>query len=151
MHIKQSFYSYKFTYLLVAFALIFLNWGLEAFKWRISLASVYTIGWWQAFKAVLSGVSFSVSMPNRVGEYFGRMMYMPEGNRLKIISISLVGSFAQLLITVLFGIIGLLLLKNLLINEISGILIWYRFIIYGLTTTCFLMMVVLILQGVWSS
>ncbi|GAC1418482.1 MAG: lysylphosphatidylglycerol synthase domain-containing protein [Flavisolibacter sp.] len=142
MHIKQSFYSYKFTYLLVAFALIFLNWGLEAFKWRISLASVYTIGWWQAFKAVLSGVSFSVSMPNRVGEYFGRMMYMPEGNRLKIISISLVGSFAQLLITVLFGIIGLLLLKNLLINEISGILIWYRFIIYGLTTTCFLMMVV---------
>ncbi len=142
LHIKQSFYSYKFTYLLAALSLIIVNWGLEAFKWKISLASVYKIGWTQAFKGVLSGVSFSVSMPNRIGEYFGRMMYMPEGNRLKIISISLVGSFAQLLITVLIGIIGLLLLKNVLIKEISGIFIWYRFIIYGLTATCFLMMVV---------
>jgi hypothetical protein len=86
----------------------------------------------EAFKAVLSGVSFSVTMPNRIGEYLGRMMYLPEGNRLKAISVTLVGSLAQMVATLFFGLIGLIYLKKDLLRHFEGFRIWYQFIFYGL-------------------
>jgi hypothetical protein len=132
VRIRQSFESYKIIYLVIAVFLIGLNWGLEALKWKISVRAVYRISFWQAFKAVLSGVSFSVTMPNRVGEYLGRMMYLPEGNRLRTVSVSLVGSFAQLLITIVAGIAGLLVLKHSLLEQFPNYRIWFQFALYGL-------------------
>jgi uncharacterized membrane protein YbhN (UPF0104 family) len=132
LQIKSSFQSYKISYLIIALLLIPVNWGLEALKWKFSLKQIYPISFLQSFKAVLSGVSFSVTMPNRVGEYLGRMMFVPEGNRLKTISVTLVGSFAQLLVTIVFGIIGLVILKKDLLQNFDGFRIWYQFILYGL-------------------
>ena len=74
-------------------------------------------------------------MPNRVGEYLGRMLYLPEGNRLRTISVTLVGSLAQLLITIIVGTIGLIILKNKLLDTFEHFRIWYQFIIYGLVAT----------------
>jgi hypothetical protein len=130
--IKISFQSYKIVYGIAAVLLIPVNWGLEALKWQHSVKHVYPIRFIEAFKAVLSGVSFSVTMPNRIGEYLGRIMYMPEGNRLKTISVTLVGSFAQMLATVFFGLIGLIFLKNQLLQQFEGFRIWYQFALYGL-------------------
>ena len=130
--IRQSFQSYKIIYLVLAILLILVNWGLESWKWMISVRTFYHLKFLQAFKAVLSGVSFSVTMPNRVGEYFGRIMYLPEGNRLKTISVTLVGSFAQLLITIIVGTAGLIILKPSLVGQFPQLKIWYQFIVYGL-------------------
>ena len=132
LQIRRSFYSYKIIYLIAAIFLIAVNWGMEAWKWMISVKTIYPIQFLLAFKAVLSGVSFSVTMPNRVGEYLGRIMYLPEGNRLKTISVTLVGSFAQLLITVLMGTIGLVILKSSLLIEFSQLQTWYPFIVGAL-------------------
>ena len=130
--IRQSFQSLKILYLIGAAVLIAANWGIEARKWMISVRTFYPIKFIHAFKAVLSGVSFSVTMPNRVGEYLGRMVYLPEGNRLKTISVTLVGSFAQLLVTIVVGTIGLIVLKSSLISQFPQLKIWYQFIVYGL-------------------
>src|SRR5947209_7842176 len=138
-HIKASFNSLNIVYLLTAIFLIPVNWGLEAFKWKRSVSFIYPISYIQSFKAVLSGVSFSVTMPNRVGEYFGRMIYMPEGQRLRTISATMVGGFAQLLVTILMGTAGLLILKAPLLKSFNGSLIWYQFIIYGLTALVFIL------------
>ncbi|HET9430922.1 MAG TPA: hypothetical protein VFO70_07085, partial [Chitinophagaceae bacterium] len=62
--------------------LMLANWSLEAIKWKISVRPIQEISFFRSFKAVLSGISFSVSTPNRVGEYLGRVLYMDEGNRL---------------------------------------------------------------------
>jgi uncharacterized membrane protein YbhN (UPF0104 family) len=132
LHIKQSFQSYKITYLLIAVALIPINWGIEGYKWKISVQKIYPLSFIQAFKAVLSGVSFSVTMPNRVGEYAGRMMFLPEGKRLKAISVTLVGSFAQLLVTLIVGTFGLIIMKNTLLQTFRGLLVWYQFLLYGM-------------------
>ncbi len=112
---------------------MFVNWGLEARKWQISVASISRISFIQAFKAILSGVSFSVTTPNRMGEYLGRMLYMPEGSRLKSISVTLVGSLSQLIITFYSGIAGLIILNKQLVGQ--GILneVAYRF---GLSALC---------------
>jgi hypothetical protein len=140
--ISQSFRSYKIVYLILAVLLIAVNWGLEAWKWMISVRTFYPIKFLQAFKAVLSGVSFSVTMPNRVGEYFGRIMYLPEGNRLKTISVTLVGSFAQLLITIIVGTGCLVILKPSLLNQIPQLKIWYQFIVYILLTLALIMLLI---------
>jgi hypothetical protein len=97
--------------------LMFVNWGLEAAKWKLSLRDVHAVSFFQAYKAVLSGVSISVTTPNRVGEYLGRMLYMPEGKRLKVIAVTLVGSLSQLLVTLITGAIGLLVLRKELIAD----------------------------------
>ncbi len=137
--IGQSFQSYKIVYLIGAVFLIAANWGIEARKWMISVQTFYPVKFMQAFKAVLSGVSFSVTMPNRVGEYLGRMMYLPEGNRLKTISVTLVGSFAQLLVTIVVGTIGLVLLKSALLTQFPQLTIWFQFIVYGLIVLILIM------------
>ena len=110
---------------------MFANWGMEAKKWQLSVIKIYRISFINAFKAVLSGVSFSVIMPNRIGEYLGRLAYMPEGNRLKSISVTLVGSISQLYITVVFGIIGLVFLKDQLIAQSILTDLIYRFVLGG--------------------
>ena len=46
-----------------------------------------------------------------MGEYLGRMLYMNEGKRLKVISLTILGSLSQLIVTILFGLLGLLILQ----------------------------------------
>lgn len=130
--IKESFFSYKILYLLFAVVLLAVNWGIETWKWKMLVSSIRPIKFSTAYKAVLSGVSFSVALPNRIGEYIGRMLYQPEGGRLKIISLAIVGSIAQLLATLLWGVIGLIVLKKELLLAFPQFVIWYQFIIYGL-------------------
>ena len=90
---------------------MFVNWSLEAMKWKISVQSVQPVSFARSLKAIFSGVSFSITTPNRIGEYFGRMLYMKEGNRLKVISLTILGSLSQLIVTILFGLLGLLILQ----------------------------------------
>ena len=108
--IQNSFGGPMFWSIVGVFMLMILNWGIETVKWKISISKIQKINFFKAFKAVLSGVSFSVTTPNRMGEYLGRILYMNEGNRLKAISITVVGSISQLIITLLMGFLGLMIL-----------------------------------------
>ena len=117
--------------LMGVFALMLANWSIEAFKWKLSVQRVQEVTFLMAFKAVLSGVSFSVSTPNRVGEYLGRILYMKEGNRLKAISLTITGSISQLMVTLTMGLAGLLLLRSSV--EASGMIstMWLKVLVYG--------------------
>jgi hypothetical protein len=68
-------------------------------------------------------------MPNRIGEYLGRVLHMPEGNRLKSISVTVVGSISQLYVTILSGTAGIIFLKEQLIQHGLVNEIGYRFLI----------------------
>lgn len=129
--IKDSFSSPMIWNLVAVLLLMVVNWGIEAIKWKTSILSIQQISFFKAFKAVLSGVSFSVSTPNRIGEYLGRILYMDEGNRLKTISITIVGSISQLIITLLMGFVGLIVLQNNI--EASHIVtsIWMKVLLWG--------------------
>lgn len=139
--VKASFLSSRIILLIAMVLLMPVNWGLEAWKWQKLVKSIRPIGFFQSLKAVLTGVSFSVSMPNRVGEYVGRMMYMPEGSRLKTISAAVVGSMAQLITTLVFGLAALALLKKNLLTHHPQFVIWYQFAFYAL----FILLVLLLL------
>ncbi|MDZ4794985.1 MAG: lysylphosphatidylglycerol synthase domain-containing protein [Bacteroidota bacterium] len=132
--IRESFRTPLVWNLVAVVFLMVVNWSIEAVKWKVSVRSIQEVSFLKALRAVLSGVSFSVSTPNRVGEYLGRVLYMDDGNRLKTISITIVGSISQLIITLLMGCIGLILLRP---GIESGQLIspiWMKVIIYGTGT-----------------
>jgi Lysylphosphatidylglycerol synthase TM region len=135
LHIKQSFNSPLIWNLVLVVALMFVNWSIEALKWQMMVKPVQPIGFGRAFKAILSGVSFSVTTPNRVGEYLGRVLYMDDGNRLRTISLTIVCSMSQLLITLLMGVSGLVALYSGLkgIDFMKGLdaSLWMRVILYG--------------------
>ncbi|WP_188315880.1 lysylphosphatidylglycerol synthase domain-containing protein [Chitinophaga agrisoli] len=98
--------------LLLVFVLMFFNWGLEARKWQLLVRSLENVSFLRAFSAVLSGVSLSINTPNRIGEYGGRMLYMSNQNKLKSIAATVVGSLSQLIITIIFGLTGLIYYIN---------------------------------------
>jgi hypothetical protein len=129
--IKASAAGYKIITLSAVVLLMLVNWATEAVKWKLSMAAVYPVSFWRAFHAVLSGVSFSVAMPNRIGEYAGRALHLPEGSRLKSIPITLVASLSQLLVTLACGIVGLLVLKTFLLQ--GGLLssMWFSVLLWG--------------------
>ena len=132
LKIKESFNSPLIIHLLVVFFLMLANWSLEALKWKLSVQQVQPVSFFRSLKAIFSGVSFSVTTPNRTGEYLGRVLYMDEGNRIKVISLTILGSISQLMITFLFGLIGLFILKSNLIQAgISGWPTWINLILTG--------------------
>lgn len=87
--------------------LMCLNWSIEARKWQLLIKPVQKVSLFTGFKAVLSGLSFSLFIPNGIGEYLGRMLYLGEGNRLRSVAVSFVGSLSQVLVTLIIGVAGL--------------------------------------------
>ena len=132
MHIRSSFSSTEVVSLIATFVLMFLNWSIEAAKWKLSLKYVQPVSFFTSLKAIFSGVSFSVTTPNRMGEYLGRVLYMNEGNRLRVISLTILGSISQLIVTIFFGLIGLLILKPDIIKAgLSGWPTWINLVLAG--------------------
>jgi hypothetical protein len=131
LHLKASLKKGEGGSLALALALVLVNWGLETIKWQLSIAPVHRLRFWQAFKAVLSGVSLAVTTPNRTGEYVGRMLYMPEGKRLKVIAVTLISSCSQLLVTLLLGTISFIVLKPVLVKQWPALAFWHSYILVG--------------------
>ncbi|RYY71972.1 MAG: flippase-like domain-containing protein [Chitinophagaceae bacterium] len=108
---QQIRYSWQNGLFWVSMLLMFLNWGIEAWKWQIQLAPLERISFSKAFKSVLAGCSITMLTPNRIGEFGGRILYVKEENRLRAITLTILGSISQFLVTILMGTAGLILLK----------------------------------------
>lgn len=98
------------TFFLVI-GLMLVNWGIEARKWQILVRHVQQCSFLKALKSVLAGCSITMLTPNRIGEYGGRVLFLQEEHRIKGISLTIVGSVGQLLVTMIMGCLGLLFLR----------------------------------------
>lgn len=95
----------------IVFLLMFVNWGIEARKWQISISPVQQLSFWRAFKATLTGTTMASFTPNRMGEYLGRILYIEEGKRTQSISLTIVCSISQMIVTMLAGCAGIVYLQ----------------------------------------
>jgi hypothetical protein len=93
-------------------ALMPLNWGIEARKWQLALRPVGQISYRNAYRAIFTGVTMASFTPNRMGEYLGRMLYVDPNKRLSSISLTILCSIAQLLITLVVGLGGIFWLRH---------------------------------------
>jgi len=120
--------------------LMLFNWGLEARKWQTLVAPLEEVSFLRAFSAILSGVSLSINTPNRVGEYGGRILYLKNKNKLKAIAATIVGSFSQLIVTIIFGLTGLLYyINNFALAKESAFLspsVWQKIIFFAGILIC---------------
>ncbi len=105
----QQFVAIKendYIFLIFAFLLMFVNWSIEAFKWRLLLKNIQKINYFESIKIVLSGIVFGLFTPNRIGEIGGRAFFLKKNNRIKGGIAATVGSYAQMLVTLALGLVG---------------------------------------------
>lgn len=88
--------------------LLFVNYLLESIKWQFFIGKLEKVSLINALKAVLTGVSISMFMPNRVGDYMGRVFILKRANRIKAILATILATMSQLITTLLFGSIATL-------------------------------------------
>lgn len=93
--------------LLCVLVIMLVQWLLEAKKWQVMLSPEYPIKLSAAFKMILSGIALSIATPNRMGEFAGRVMHLPSGQRLQGTAFTVIGNFAQLIVTCMAGCIAL--------------------------------------------
>ncbi len=110
--VQKGWIIFAFVFLLMT-----LNWGLEARKWQLLASKVQPISFWNAYKAILTGQAFALNTINRSGDFLGRILYLEEGNRLRAIGLSLIGSTSQILITFSLGFISLSILRFTLLDS----------------------------------
>jgi uncharacterized membrane protein YbhN (UPF0104 family) len=84
--------------------LMILNWFLESLKWQYLAKKLTAISVWVAIEAVFCGLTWAIFTPNRIGEYGGRVMFLPNRKRIHGIFAMAVGAFAQNVITNLVGV-----------------------------------------------
>lgn len=133
-YISDSFYELieepHVTFLFIwTFALMFVNWGVESLKWQYLMNKVEKISFLKSFEAIFSGISVSIFTPNRMGEWFGRVFIMKKANPWKGVFITMIGSFSQLLITIIIGAISLLFYIPIYFKDAS---FYSEYLMYGL-------------------
>lgn len=93
--------------IMLVLGLMFANWGLEAAKWWLLINRAEQIGYFRAVLAVFSGATLTLFTPNRIGEYGGRFIFLKDPLRLETLQATLLGSIAQIWVTVILGMAGM--------------------------------------------
>lgn len=99
----------RWWWLPVAVLLMPLNWLIETLKWQPFVRRYQPLPLFQALQGVFVGISFTMFTPHQMGEYGGRLLFVQPEHRWKVIMINVVGSWAQYLVSVLAGALGVLL------------------------------------------
>ena len=102
--------KFTITWLIFMLGFSFLNRFLEILKWQNLVKVVERISLYTATKQVLAGVTAGLFTPNGIGEYAGKALYFPKSETKRILFLNVICNGIQLIIAVLFGLVGLLYL-----------------------------------------
>lgn len=83
------------------------NWFFEILKWRNLVSIINNISFKNALEQSLGSLTVSLFTPNRIGEYGAKALFYNFGFRKKIVLLNFLGNMMQMLVTFLFGIVGL--------------------------------------------
>jgi hypothetical protein len=104
-HITRSQAITTMTFVVL---LMVVNWVLESFKWQYLVRALVSVSIWEAIEAVFCGLTWAIFTPNRIGEYGGRVMFLPNRKRIHGVFAMAVGSFGQNVITNITGLLATL-------------------------------------------
>jgi len=106
--IFEKFSVLKIMILIVVLLILsVLNWFGEIKKWQ---GLVENISFHSSAKQSLIAHGLSLFTPQKLGEYGGKCLFYSKTERYKIISLTAVGHFSQLLATLCFGLLGSMVL-----------------------------------------
>jgi len=129
--------EYFWLFIITLFAMP-LNWSLEAYKWKYLLKETEEISFPTALKAIFSGATISAVSPNRTGDYLARVFVLRKTSFWHGVLITVIGSYAQNIITLFFGGIAFfgLFAPQLVSNDIvsSNVLFYFKWVFFALLT-----------------
>jgi len=102
---KKSFAGIAFI-----ISLSFLNRFLEILKWQNLAQKLQKISLAKATEQVLAALTAGLFTPNGIGEYAGKALYYPKKDAREVVFLNLICNGIQMILSILFGIVGLLIL-----------------------------------------
>jgi hypothetical protein len=126
---KASFWSITFILFLT-----FLNRFLEILKWQNMVGFIRKISIGEATKQVLGALTAGLFTPNGIGEYAGKALFFEKIKTKKIIFLNLICNGIQMILTIVFGILGLLYFNayyNVVTNKTLVIILGALILILG--------------------
>ena len=102
---KQSVFGVLF---LLSFSVA--NRFLEILKWQNLVTVIQPISIGESTKQVLGALTAGIFTPNGLGEYAGKALYFEKTKTKKIIFLNLICNGIQMILTVIFGTVGLWIL-----------------------------------------
>jgi hypothetical protein len=108
----SAFSSRGIACFILCLMLIPVNWGIEAYKWKLITAPIQWVSYKTATKSVYSGVFMGNLAPGRATEFLAKIIFFKIEHRPKITVLHFVGGMFQLSITIIAGFIGLMFKLN---------------------------------------
>ena len=102
---NKSFLGISFLLLLSV-----LNRFFEILKWQNLVSYLHKISLFDATKQVLGALTAGLFTPNGIGEYAGKALFFEKSQTKNIVFLNLICNGIQLILSVVFGIFGLLYL-----------------------------------------
>lgn len=99
----------SYSVLFIVFLFQFVNWGTEAIKFKYILSKKEEITYKQAILAVYTGNATGLFTPDRLGNFIGRFIHLNHINKRTVTAATMLGNLAQLVTTILFATLALLL------------------------------------------
>jgi hypothetical protein len=93
--------------IIILLILTFFNWFFEILKWQKLVIPVQSISFNNALEQSLGALTASLFTPNRIGEYGAKAVFYSQEFRKRILLINLISNSLQMIVTTLFGVIGL--------------------------------------------
>lgn len=103
---------YQILALVLVLVLMWVNWSVEAYKWKLLNQGLEQLSYLKSIKSVFAGVSAGIATPNRLGEFTGRMLFASSGNRMQAGVLAIAGSFSQLAVSLGMGLVGFLVIVS---------------------------------------
>lgn len=101
---KNDLYSHEYLYLLLVLLIgMLIQYSMEAFKWKFMLNAKYPLSIIHAVKATFQGTAFAFITPHGIGDYYGRLITLPDEVQSQAIAATAVSRWMQLMVTALFG------------------------------------------------
>ncbi len=103
---KKSFNSFTLQRILLLVGIILLmpfNWFIEVIKWQKITEKTFPLNFLTALKSVLLGITTGYITPNRIGEFAGRILYLPMEKRAVGTLLSFINGLTQNTTIMLLG------------------------------------------------
>lgn len=129
-HKNQSILGIGFILLLSV-----LNRFFEILKWQNLVSFLKPISLAEATKQVLAALTAGLFTPNGVGEYAGKALYFDKKETKKIVFLNLICNGIQMILTVVFGVFGLLYFNSqytIITSKTIGIIFGCCILFFGI-------------------
>jgi len=101
--LQELIENFNFFYVIMPLCLMFVNWGLESYKWKLLVSKIVETDIFSCIKTVLISLYLGLFTPNRIGELAGRVVLLENKDKMQGVIMATIGSYSQGLVTFFNG------------------------------------------------